>query len=189
MIGDYELRFIIFAKWSEILVHKGSYWFSSRILNVLNSRSEIDDAGRLLLSRIFTLDKSATFDYRSFLYRCRRYAPEFDIKFFLHELSLLQGPINDETLIGVFRKAGWEIDQEQYTKGLRELCGNFELRLRVIEELRNYLAAQDPRYFLKYIFFWLEERETGEMAVKVYNFVNSAAFFLEFEKVWGFDRI
>ena len=133
-------------------------------------RSALDDAGRDFLVRVFSLDESVAFDYRSFLYRARRFNPQFDMTVFLEALAQSSNPMDtDVALMDLFSACGWDdINRQDYTIVLRELCGNFELRFKVIHELQQFLQTRiNPKLFIDYIFIWIEEYEKSDAVVKV----------------------
>lgn len=161
----------MFQDWRDLLVEIGARSFCETIYPVLTMRAQLDEAGRYFLVRVFSIDESVAFDYRSFLYRARRYNPQFDMTLFLHELALYSDPVDsDGVLMDLLSACGWlNINRQDYSSAMRELCGNFDLRFKVIVELQAFLKAQSPRHFIDYIYLWIEEYELSDAVVKVYT--------------------
>lgn len=157
------------TEWQLILREHGTIWFSEHIIMSLQKRSEIDQAGRALLSQVFSIGAAVTFDYRSFLARCRRYNSSFDSLAFFEQVAQIEcNEITDAELLQVFELIDMEITMDQYKAVMKELCGDYEHRFKVFYALRSYLTKPGyTRYFIKYIFVWLEEREASEFALKV----------------------
>jgi hypothetical protein len=169
LLGDQAIAAKVFQDWRDLLVEIGPQSFCETIFPVLTMRAQLDEAGRDFLVKVFSIDESVAFDYRSFLYRARRFNPQFDMTLFLHELGLYEDPVDsDGVLMDLLSACGWvDINRQDYETAIRELCGNFEYRFKVVIELQSFLKEQSPRCFIEYIFLWIEEYEVSDAVVKV----------------------